>query len=1093
VIMSQDGDVIKLPEKPSSSTPTAPIVSVVPTETLSTSEAPASSTSSSSSSPSGAAAVPNKAAPTAEEVAKKKARDAKLALATKAESERIAQTKKKKAEEDALAREKIAKEQANAALKRQEEMRRNMQVQQTPAAPGPTPAAQTTATRAARPNFAAIAAGTAKAPRPVERVQRKAPSRPGKPRARGPRSTALTSRSSTSGGGSAGASGGARASKSRSGDKVTFNTDALTAIFKALVAADALDPQESEKPLRALPGTKTFELQSAGGGRGNRRGGRDRGQIQRGQQVPGASRDKFNPRTAKGHPSGGSRDSQRGGGGGRHHGGGGGDSWARGQAVPKNKDQVAGGGGVDYAKPLHQSENAYTIEKNQATEREVVTQRALRSILNKLARETLSKLSKKLLAIEIQSKAEFELIVEEIFDIALRQPFLCDLYAELCACIAENQDIFVDQIVNLKQKEDGAWWYDVGVLSTDTDGPTDHGPYETEEEAKAKAKKKTAFKRMLLLKTQKEFERKVDLNAFENAIEWDSLTDEDKAKKKIECARQSRDAKKRMLGNIKFIGELFRQRMLSPKIMHHCLTTLLKEMTHPDEAYIECCCNLLKSIGKLIDTKSGKEYIKAYFERLEILGKHSELSTRVRFMCQDICETRRNRWNARHAEQRTMTKDEVRAAAAREEAEKQRGGRRGGRRDDRRGGDRRGGGGDRRDDRRNGGDVRRRGGDDRSSRGGNRHGGGGGRSDDRRGGGDVRYQQRAKQQQQQQASSSKTSSAAKSSATTSSSGNGPNLSSPDAIQATTRSVRNDIEEFTEMDMVGEFIANLDARKWKSHAFIVEQIFRFAASTAPRDERIREKLATLIVEVTFAKKFTKADIEGGVRGFCATLSDDIIDIPLSHRHFGQIVGMMLGCQAAPKRNVYIDVPTVSLQFMYEQMEEHLTGPAARREKISFWADLFQHLEKKLAAHKPNALSVQAFASLLAGDTRDWSLPLSGEGSAFDEFCKAKVVGSSSYPMAVELAPKLSVAIAAAAETGSCDAVLALIADNATAIEGVSSEFARVVAGQIVAACGDDSGKVAACAPIMSAAVGSDAAAKAAAADKAGAMSSHLGLL
>lgn len=98
----------------------------------------------------------------------------------------------------------------------------------------------------------------------------------------------------------------------------------------------------------------------------------------------------------------------------------------------------------------------------------------------------------------------------------------------------------------------------------------------------------------------------VDLDAFTNAVAWDTLSEEETKVEKIKCARASRDAKKRMLGNIKFIGELFRQQMLSPKIMHHCLTTLLKEMDHPEEAYIECCVNLLRSVGKLIDVKAGK-------------------------------------------------------------------------------------------------------------------------------------------------------------------------------------------------------------------------------------------------------------------------------------------------------------------------------------------------------------------------------------------------------------------------------------------------------------------------------------------------------
>ena len=38
-------------------------------------------------------------------------------------------------------------------------------------------------------------------------------------------------------------------------------------------------------------------------------------------------------------------------------------------------------------------------------------------------------------------------------------------------------------------------------------------------------------------------------------------------------------ARRRALGNIQFIGHLYKQKMLTEKIMHSCITTLLGEVT----------------------------------------------------------------------------------------------------------------------------------------------------------------------------------------------------------------------------------------------------------------------------------------------------------------------------------------------------------------------------------------------------------------------------------------------------------------------------------------------------------------------------------
>ena len=68
--------------------------------------------------------------------------------------------------------------------------------------------------------------------------------------------------------------------------------------------------------------------------------------------------------------------------------------------------------------------------------------------------------------------------------------------------------------------------------------------------------------------------------------------------------QESKDkARRRSLGNIKFIGELFKLKMLTEAIMHDCVLKLLK---NHDEESLECLCRLLATIGKDLDFEKAK-------------------------------------------------------------------------------------------------------------------------------------------------------------------------------------------------------------------------------------------------------------------------------------------------------------------------------------------------------------------------------------------------------------------------------------------------------------------------------------------------------
>ena len=53
----------------------------------------------------------------------------------------------------------------------------------------------------------------------------------------------------------------------------------------------------------------------------------------------------------------------------------------------------------------------------------------------------------------------------------------------------------------------------------------------------------------------------------------------------------------------RFIGELFKLKMLTEHIMHECVFKLLSSK---DEESLECLCKLLRTIGKELDSEKAK-------------------------------------------------------------------------------------------------------------------------------------------------------------------------------------------------------------------------------------------------------------------------------------------------------------------------------------------------------------------------------------------------------------------------------------------------------------------------------------------------------
>ena len=131
--------------------------------------------------------------------------------------------------------------------------------------------------------------------------------------------------------------------------------------------------------------------------------------------------------------------------------------------------------------------------------------------------------------------------------------------------------------------------------------------------------------------------------------------------------------RKRSVGNIRFIGELYKLRMLTSLIMMRIIQTLLDKA---DSESLECLCKLLSTIGFLLEPQVNNvsEKCDEFNRHFECMGKiinDKSTPSRVRFLMMDVIDLRKNNWVARREENMPKTKAEVHQEAKREEEQQQ--------------------------------------------------------------------------------------------------------------------------------------------------------------------------------------------------------------------------------------------------------------------------------------------------------------------------------------------------------------------------------------------------------------------------------------
>jgi len=271
---------------------------------------------------------------------------------------------------------------------------------------------------------------------------------------------------------------------------------------------------------------------------------------------------------------------------------------------------------------LEKSDNRWVPRK--PTDEDQKVYKSVKGLLNKLTVENFERLIPQFLALDISTADVLLGVVQLIHEKSMSEPAFCEVYAKLCYQLAQKMPELPDS--------------DGGVQS---------------------------FRKLLLNTCQSEFSR--DPNAHVEGLEDLSVDDRERTEKKRRL---------RSLGNIEFVGELYKLGMLDSKIMHRCVIDLLKvgdtasdsqESNHMIvvEERVSCLCKLLTTVGQRLEAENDKsrKNVEQYFIQMASMSENKLYSSRIRFMLMDCCDLRSGNWEGRRKELKPTTLDAIAQAA----------------------------------------------------------------------------------------------------------------------------------------------------------------------------------------------------------------------------------------------------------------------------------------------------------------------------------------------------------------------------------------------------------------------------------------------
>lgn len=267
--------------------------------------------------------------------------------------------------------------------------------------------------------------------------------------------------------------------------------------------------------------------------------------------------------------------------------------------------------------PLVTTENSWVTSrpgKDEDPRSATYVSRKVKALLNKLTEEKFDSISGKILefanySVQENNGQSLKLVIKLIFEKATDEAHWSAMYAKLCKKMLNEVDDGVMENLDGKDVSGGALFrkYLVGRCQQDFES----GWKERESSALKAAQKQDDDKQTL-----------ADHEASGEGAEPAVLSEEYYAAQK---------AKRRGLGLVQLIGELFKMDMVTKNVMKQCFLKLLGNVNETDDEDIESACKLLTTIGATYDYQSS-ENVDGIMNRLAIIRDKDQVTSRVKFM-----------------------------------------------------------------------------------------------------------------------------------------------------------------------------------------------------------------------------------------------------------------------------------------------------------------------------------------------------------------------------------------------------------------------------------------------------------------------------
>lgn len=264
--------------------------------------------------------------------------------------------------------------------------------------------------------------------------------------------------------------------------------------------------------------------------------------------------------------------------------------------------------------------------------------RKINSLLNKLALENFDTISKEIKDIAEQSVDEEDAItLETVLDLILAKA--CDeahwsnIYAKLVAYLVRD----IDPAVTTNKKD----------LFKDGVAP----------------KGGVLARKLIIISCQKEYSKGWASQLDSSIDQYEMMSDE---------YYKAMAIKRRGLGLVKFIGELYSMKLINSNVIQRCLIDLSSNVTNPAEDQLETLAQLIITAGPIIDSDPNSELGKKnvflldrVFQNVETIIQLKSISSRIKFKFLDLIDNRKSKWVTKK-DQGPKTIAEIHAEAEKE-------------------------------------------------------------------------------------------------------------------------------------------------------------------------------------------------------------------------------------------------------------------------------------------------------------------------------------------------------------------------------------------------------------------------------------------